>query len=126
MNFSLQHNRVSNIISSDVEGIHFQKIYFEKNQIIPSKGSCEFLQNIRKIIQESIELYKYQIIRVQIIVSAEEKNNTFLTYERIQYLYDFFEQEMSRDQIESNIQFEIIENANVKKSYMQFRLLENE
>lgn len=123
--FNLQHDRGVSIISSEVEGVSFQNVYFEKNQITPSKGGYKFLQCVRRTIQESFVLNKNRRIRVRIIVSSDEKDNTFVTYKRIQYLYDFFEEEIDHNQIQSNIQFEITDDINIKKSHMQFELLEN-
>lgn len=122
VNFALQNCTVVLKGDSDIHNNISKKIFYSKNNIIPTGKGKKLLSLIGSKITDSNILDKYGL-RVQIaICDKESKNNPLLSYERIEYLLNYLEEEYKIKR--EKVQFEFINNDKKNKtSFLRFVLI---
>jgi len=119
VNFAIQNCRVFSKYQNKID----KKISFKKNNVIPTSVGRKSLHEIAKVIKEDNIMDKYDL-RIEIVISnKEKKDNPLLSYERINYLLNYFEIEC--DIKRNRIQFQFINNKQQNKvSFFRVILLD--
>lgn len=108
VNFAIQNCRVFSKYQNKID----KKISFKKNNIIPTNEGRNSLNKISKVIKEDNINDKHHLLIEIAVSNKEKKDNPLLSYERINYLLNYFELEcnIERNRIEFNFSLSIIKN----------------
>lgn len=122
INFALQSCKVSSESEINIFGDVLENIFYKKNNVIPSTKGKKLLYRIGTAIKENKNSNKYRIC-IQISTCEKEKeSNSFIAYERIEFLLNYLEKEFEIER--ERIQFEFINNnQGSKSSFIRFVLL---